>query len=44
MTGIIANIHDNYKWSITFKNGKSLCCTLETSYCINYTSIKYSIQ
>lgn len=38
----IEPIFSNYKWSATFKNCESLCCTPETciiSY-INHTAIK----
>lgn len=38
----IEPIFSNYKWSATFKNRESLCCTPETciiSY-INHTAIK----
>ena len=38
--------HFNYKWSITFKNCESLCCTPEnyTILYINYTSDKKKNQ
>ena len=40
-TGNIANILNNYKLSITFKNCGSLCCTLVTyTILYNYTSIR----
>ena len=40
--GNIANIFNNYKWNITFKNCKSLYC-IPVTYIIlyiNYTSIR----
>ena len=40
--GKIANIYNNYKWSITFKNCESLCCTFVTYITLysNCTSVK----